>query len=145
MHSQGWSSCLVGKKLEDSPRTADDFARLTLELVVLPLFMDTLLGLVVKDPDSALAVFPVLQDSLLWKDAHSCQCRCTLNLDELEWYLGLCRRHDLWTHAHAEMEALRKMATPGMTGFDSTRSVMADAFDEALEGEVAEAERRCRV
>jgi len=83
----------------------EDFMRAALDLAVLPLLTDTLLCLAVKDSESALALLPAMQASVLWQDAFNSGANCTVNLNEMEWFLILCDRFLVWRAAHSEAEA----------------------------------------
>jgi len=84
---------------------AEDFMRASLDVALLPLLTDTLLCLAVKDSEAALALLPAMQASALWKDAFGSGASCTVNLNELEWFLILCDRFLVWQAAHTKAEA----------------------------------------
>jgi len=120
---------LLGRRFEgqEAPRSVDDFARLTLEVAVLPLLTDSLLSLSVKEPGAALAVLPAVQSSALWRDALSSGSVGRLHLEELEWYLGLCHRHLAWTIACEEL-AEAKRGFDGDAKAERNRSAARDAL-----------------
>jgi len=93
---------------DEQPQSPDDFARLTLDLAVLPLLGDALLTLSVREPESALATLPLLQSSSLWRDAFTCQSPGCQTLVELEWFLVLCDRHIEWREALAREKEQRR-------------------------------------
>lgn len=125
---------LLGEEVSaaDAPTTSTDaerqeFLRASLE-VILPLLTDTLLCLSVKEPEAALSILPSLQASMLWRDSFSSEARCTVNLNELEWYLGLCHRYTSWSELHLEAEAQRTAPGPRMAEElrDVARSALLD-------------------
>jgi len=92
--------------------TADFSAQLALESIMLPLLLDTIFSLAVKDVKRAVALYDChLRESLLWRDAFSSESKCAEGLSELEWYLGLWRRHAEWEAAHAKLT--RHLAAEG--------------------------------
>eukprot|EP00928_Gymnodinium_smaydae_P019834 TRINITY_DN17638_c0_g3_i1.p1 TRINITY_DN17638_c0_g3~~TRINITY_DN17638_c0_g3_i1.p1 ORF type:complete len:940 (-),score=133.77 TRINITY_DN17638_c0_g3_i1:100-2919(-) len=98
---------LLGSPLQADLQTIDDFLRAVLEIVVIPLLTDTLLGLAVATShvDTALSAIVRLKDSLVWRDAFSCRSQCTQTLVELDWYLDVCR---LYRDGLAELNSKRK-------------------------------------
>jgi hypothetical protein len=73
-----------------------------MEVVILPLLLDSLLCLSLKDVDSALVVLPLLQESQLWQDAFSSSGARAEGLAELEWYLGLHQKCREWNDAFSK-------------------------------------------
>lgn len=120
---------VLGQLPASAPRDADDFSRSALELVVLPLLVDTFFSFAVKDVGGALSLLPTLQGSQLWCDAFSCGARCAESLAELEWYLILCQRQSAWAVMRAETAA-QYGAVPQLVGFGPGVHVKADgSFD----------------
>jgi len=87
---------LTEKPLEN----VDDMLRVGLELVALPLLVDALLSLAVRDPEGAARILPQISESPMWRDSLSCEACGHEQLKELSWYLRLCQLHsDSTTHA----------------------------------------------
>lgn len=85
--------------------SAEDFARLVLELVVMPCLIDCLLCYAVKDVDSALARFVRLQDTRCWEDAQNAGGIQAATLEELQWYFILHQRRHEWLAAFKDSKA----------------------------------------
>lgn len=136
---------LVGRPLgTDAPQSADEVARLALDIAVVPLLTDALLSLCAKDPVSAIAVMPLLQGSALWRDAASCQSPGKARLDELEWYVGLCQRQEAWAAAHAELkEQLGAVGLPQVAFSYSKECVKADRRRSAAKDALLDWARPC--
>jgi len=92
----------------DDSTTSDDLARMALEIVILPLLLDSLLCLSVKDVDSALKVLAMLQESQLWQDAFSSSGFRSEGLAELEWYLGLHQRGGASSQSQSDASIARE-------------------------------------
>jgi len=86
---------LAGEPLE----TIDDMLRIGLERVALPLLVDALLSLAVRDPEGAARILPQISESPMWRDSLSSEAHGHEQLKELSWYLRLCQLHgDATTH-----------------------------------------------
>lgn len=96
------------------PQGGDEFARIALEAVALPLLVDSLLTLAVKEPERALALMKLecLRQSRLWQDAFNSNCSGAILLKDLEWLLILNDKHSEWVDAHSEQEAQWKVTKP---------------------------------
>ncbi|CAE7546694.1 unnamed protein product [Symbiodinium natans] len=94
------------------------FLRSALDGVVVPLLTDTLLCLSAKDPLVALPLLPAMQASSLWTDAFHSAAPSTVNLSDLEWFLLLYVKHNLWKEAYREATAERNAArAPALSRF----------------------------
>lgn len=105
---------------EAAPLSADGFGRLALELVVLPLFADTMLCISVKAPETAATGLREIEATALWRDAMSCGLDRSGALEELQWYLELCHRHEEWSRAKAEAK-LQGGAAGAKVGSEASR------------------------
>jgi len=71
-----------------------------LEIVVLPLLLDSLLCLSVSDADSALTALDSLEGSWLWSDVQTgAPVRQADVLNDIVWYLGLQAKWIRWSSA----------------------------------------------
>jgi len=97
----GLESLLGRQALVEEPlETVDDMLRIGLEFVLLPLLVDALLSLAVRDPEGAARILPQISESPMWRDSLSSGARGHQQLKELSWYLRLCQLHsDSTTHA----------------------------------------------
>eukprot|EP00439_Symbiodinium_sp_Y106_P026144 s5095_g3.t1 len=94
------------------------FLRAALDGVVVPLLTDTLICLSSKDPLIALPLLPALQASALWTDAFHSAAASTVNLSDLEWFLLLYVKHNLWKEAWREAsKELRASEAPKLSHF----------------------------
>lgn len=117
---------LTGLPLEDSSgllgllagEGRQRFLRAALDGVVVPLLTDTLICLSSKDPLIALPLLPALQASALWTDAFHSAAASTVNLSDLEWFLLLYVKHNLWKEAWREAsKELRASEAPKLSHF----------------------------
>lgn len=99
--------------------TSADLARVALKVVILPLLLDSLLCLSVKDVDSALMVLPMLQKSQLWQDAFSSCGDMADGIAELDWYLGLHQRCSDWSSAFSKRRVEAEVQSDESTARDA--------------------------
>lgn len=100
---------VLGRTFDAPLQTRDDFCVAALKVVVLPLLIDILLTLAVRDITSACTLFPMVQQAQLWIDVQGCSLQSVRHLAEVEWYVGLCQRHAAWVEARRALRKLREV------------------------------------